>query len=354
MGLPSINIVFREQGITAVKRSEKGVVGLILKDAGISGDYRLTGIADIPTALGAENKAYIERCLVGYINPPREVLLYIMDGTNKTLTDALAYFATQMFDYLAAPPDCSAEDATTIATWIKSERAGHHNVKAVLPNTEADCEGIVNFTGAELKAGNKTFTAAEYCSRIAGIIAGTPMTISCTYAPLLELSDIKRLTKAEADTAIDSGKLILVHDGEKAKIGRGVNSFVTTTAGKSDAFKKIKLIEAMDMIETDIRATAQDNYIGKFANSYDNKCLLIMAIKGYLEQLELIGILERGTSAVEIDLAAQEGYLKAKGIDTSKMSGQEIKEAGTGSSVFLRAKVRILDAIEDVDLKIRI
>ena len=168
------------------------------------------------------------------------------------------------------------------------------------------------------------------------------------------MSDIGRLTREEMDDAIDDGELILVHDGAKVKLGRGVNSLTTTTQEKGEAFRKIKIVETVDMIKNDIRLTAQDNYIGKYANSYDNKCLLIMAIKGYLEELERSGILERGTSVVEIDLEAQEGYLKSSGADTGSMTEQEIKEANTGSRVFLRASIRILDAIEDIDLDITI
>ena len=108
------------------------------------------------------------------------------------------------------------------------------------------------------------------------------------------------------------------------------------------------------MINQDIRTTAEDSYIGKYANSYDNKCLLITAIKGYFEQLENDGILAKGKSTVSIDLQAQENYLKAKGIDTESMSEQNIKEANTGSKVFIAANISILDAIEDIDIQIAI
>ena len=57
---------------------------------------------------------------------------------------------------------------------------------------------------------------------------------------------------------------------------------------------------------------------------------------------------------MELDLAAQENYLKSKGIDTSGMSEQQIKEANTDAKVFLRAQVSILDAIEDIVLPITI
>ena len=354
MGLPSIDITFKTLGMTAIQRSQKGIVAVILEDAAGAGAHIMTNVTDIPSALGAENRAYLERAFTGYVNPPRKVIAYVVDGTEKTLDDALAYFATQQFDYLVGAPDTESADAQKIASWVKSERANKHTVKAVLPGTAADSEAVVNFTTGGIRLGEASVTTAAFFSRIAGLIAGTPMTISCTYAPLAEVSDVTRLTKEQLDTAIDSGEFVLFHDGEKVKVGRGVNSLKTTSQEKGEAFKKIKIVEAMDMIQNDIRMTAEDGYIGKYANSYDNKCLLIMAVKGYLEELERSGILETGTSVVELDLAAQENYLKSKGIDTSDMSEQQIKEANTDAKVFLRARVSILDAIEDIVLPITI
>lgn len=87
------------------------------------------------------------------------------------------------------------------------------------------------------------------------------MTIACTYAPLSELSDCTRLT--DIDTPVDKGEFIIFYDGEKVKVVRGVNSFVTTIDGKGDSFKKIKIVEAMDMINDDItkrhRIVIQEN-----------------------------------------------------------------------------------------------
>ena len=60
-------------------------------------------------------------------------------------------------------------------------------IKAVLPDCTADTEGVINFVNKTIRTKSKTYTTAQYCSRIAGIIAGTPMTISCTYAPLPEV-----------------------------------------------------------------------------------------------------------------------------------------------------------------------
>ena len=298
MGLPDITIEFKTTGITAIKRSQKGIVALILRDEKVTGSHKITNVTEIPEGLAAENAEYIKRAFLGYQTPPKQVLIYCVKA-ETALTEALTHFATQKFDYICLPPDGTEEEATELKTWVTSQRLNNHAIyKAVLPNLAGDHEAIINFASSGMTDGKKTYTAAQYCSRIAGMIAGTPMKISCTYAPLTELTDVDRLTKEDGDEAVDGGKLILIHDGEKVKLGRGVNSFVTTTDGKGEPFKKIKIVEAIDMIGQDIRKTAEDSYIGKYANSYDNKCLLIAAIKGYLEQLELDGIVEKGTSFV--------------------------------------------------------
>lgn len=356
MGLPSINIAFSTAASSAIQRSQKGVVGIIVKDTSGGGAYSLTKKSDIPAALSAANQAYVASAFLGYVSPPRKVLLYVLPASAEDLSEALVYFKTVAaeIDYLVGPPETADVEAVEIADWVAEMRADGYTPKAVLPNMAANSEAIINFTASGIKVGAVTYTAAQYCARIAGLIAGTPMTISCTYAPLPEVSDVARKTKQELDAAIDNGEFVLFHDGAKVKVGRGVNSLITVPAGKSDAFKKIKIVEALDMIQRDIRTTAEDSYIGKYANSYDNKCLLITAIKAYLTGLEAAGILAEGTSDVQIDLEAQENYLISQGIDTSAMTEQEIKTAATGDKVFLRATISVLDAIEDISLTITI
>lgn len=356
MGLPNINIEFKTTAGSAVTRQARGVVGLIVKDAATDaqGEHVLTDELGIPSTLGADNKAYISRAFLGYVNRPSKVIVYVLETDAANLNDALAYFATQQIDYMAGPPDCTAEEATAIASWVAARREEDMVPKAVLPNKAADSEAIINFTTAGILADGKEYTAAQYCSRIAGLLAGTPLTIASTYAPLSEVTDITRLTKEEMDTAIDAGQFILYHDGTKVKVGRGVNSLVTTNQDKGEAFKKIKIVEAVDTMRRDIMVTAQDNYIGKYANSYDNKCLLISAIQGYFTELENQGVLQQGSSTVGIDLEQQRIYLSSRGIDVSKMTDQQIKEADTGDQVYLAATVKILDAIEDIHLIVKI
>lgn len=385
MGAPSIDISFIEKGISAIKRGERGIVMLWVKDtlpAPAINPATVVTESDIPAGLSDTTVEQVKLAMIGYTNAPKKVLVYCMGiaedaetaavdtGYKKAMTAA----ETIRFDYLTIPTVETDGKGQDIASWVKTMRgAKKKKIKAVLPNVAADNEGIINFTTEKSiktetvtgKGGAKTtvdmiYTAEQYCARIAGLIAGTPMTIACTYAPLPELSDCTRLT--DNDTPIDKGEFIIFYDGEKVKVVRGVNSFVTTIDGKGDSFKKIKIVEAMDMINDDIVKTAQDSYLGKYANTYSNKCLLITAISSYFAQLKRDDIVS--SYSVGLDAEAIRIYLKGRGLqatlddgtikDVDECSDEEIITADTGASVFLTGNVKILDAIEDIKMPIYI
>ena len=354
--MPTLTVAFKQRANTAKSRSQKGTVALLIRDAAANGKsqtYILTAPGQIPSALGAANQASIRRAFLGGVNPPRKVLLYVMGAEAEIEEDcaALTWLSTQKFDYLAGPDDLSPTEAGVIKTWLEKQRGDSHAVyKAVLPNLAADSEGVVNFSAGGILAGGSEYEAAAYCGRMAGLIAGTPMNQSITYAALPEVEDIDRMTTAEMDAAVGAGKLILYHDGEKVKCGRGVNS-LTTVTGRSDVWKKIKIVELLDMLQQDIRLTIQDNYIGKLSNSYDNKLQLVTAISVYLQALAKDGLIEQDF-ACGIDVDAQDAWLQEQGVSTVEMSEQEIKEANTGTHVFLTVSVTPIDAMEDISVNI--
>lgn len=363
MGAPNITIAFYEQAIASIQRGDKGTLAMILVDTSATklAVSTVIDVTDIPETLSDANKAQLKNALIGYQNAPKKIIVVVIK-TAENYTDALDELEKYDFDYLVAPTCETDEKAADIATWIKSQRDNNHKIyKAVLPNQTADSTGVVNVTGGYTDATGTELTAEQACARIAGIIAGTPMVMSCTYAPIPEAQGCPAKTQADIDSAVDKGELVLMWDGEKVKIVRGVNSFTTTSQDKGDSFKKIKLVETMDLIQHDIRKTAQDSYIGKYANSYDNKNLLTTAINGYFDTLVRDGILASGSC--EIDVDAQRTYLKAKGgkfvIDGETISVEDatelqIKQANTGAQVFLKCTISMLDALEDIKIDIYI
>lgn len=390
LGMPSVNIAFTEAGIEAIERSQRGIVALILEEPAATitellagykdGDEDVPAIKnpftvytsdDIPEKLTDDNKDYIKKTLLGYQTTPYRVKVYLQPTVTKAEGDAtdpndsadkfaktLDTLATDRWDYLAIPT-ITDKQTESVGTWLKTNRENKFKrSKVVLPNYSGDYEGIINFTNTFIKTAAKEYTTAQYTPRIAGLIAGTPMTISATYAPLSEVIDCDKHPIDENDEKVNKGEFFIWFDGEKYKMSRAMNSLVTTTQGKLEAYQTIKSVDVMDMIYDDIKRTAQDSYIGKYTNDYDNKKLLISAIYGYFRELENARILQKGYSVVDIDTEAVKTYQLKHGLYTkdelAKMSDDEIKQLDTKKQVYLNAKIRILDAMEDIHLDVAI
>ena len=270
-------------------------------------------------------------------------------------TKILRVIETVEFVYLAIP-QIQPENVPDIANWIKSMRTTKDiMVNAVLPNINADCEGVINFTNSIIRTKTKSYTAAQYCARVAGLLAGTPMTISATYAPLNELVEVERNTKEEMDARVSNGEFFFFSDGQKIKVARAVNSFVTTYQGRGDDFKFIKIMNLLDMIHNDIKWTGHDSYIGKYANNASNRALLITAINGYFKTLETEGLLERNQNRSYIDYEAVKNWRESNGLNTrdelEAMSEKELEVLNLHENVFIAADLSPLNAIENITVK---
>ena len=374
--MPNVFVSFTEKGITAIERSKRGVIAMIFLVNNPSDDVAtIYTVDDIPEDWSDYKKEQVKLALKGYQTTPRKIMVYecqaeqeittpVLDKegreTSETKTEiieadfnnVLQKLEVTYFNWLVIP-GIDEKYTDEIATWIKGMRTTKDTeVCAVLPNCAADNEGIVNFTNTTIKTKDKEYSTADYCARIAGIIAGTPATISCTYAPLPEVVEVEQYTKEQMDAKVGNGEFFLFNDGEKIKVARGVTSFVSTIQGKGEDFKKIKLIELMDMIHYDIKKTAHDSYIGKYANSYDNRCLLITAINGYLHTLETEGLLEKGRNNCYVDIEAVKNWRESNGLNTrdelESMKEIQIKELNLHDNVFLACDLSMFDAIENI------
>lgn len=370
MGLPSINITFKELANSIIMRAVQGVVALAWVDGTASADavYEIYDTSEIPEAFSTEQADACKLALSGTADgKPIKLLIFVF----KTAISS-AVLENYKWNVLVCPFD-EASGHNTASTIVKDLRTNKKikRLAVVLePTTAPDSEGVVNLyiDGSRGAVSSTTIasnitekayggTAGDdmdiYVSRLAGIIAGLPLTISPTYQVLDDITEIApKLTKSQADTQIDAGKLVLYYDGEKTKIGRGVTSLTTTTS-IPESYKKIKIVKVADTIYTDIKKTIEDNYIGRVSNSYANKLNLVASIQGYFDTLALQGILNPA-SEVAIDIVATRTYLQSKGIDVSAMTEADLRQADTDDKVFLSARLSIIDAMEDVTLEINI
>jgi len=364
-GLPQVLIDFKTKGVTAIKRSARGVVALILKceTTDVSNKYKIADVSEIPDKVFDEATTdLIKKCLDG---TPLRILVYTLPKANvqsakNTQATLLKQLKHVRYNYIAAPTGTTQEQQD-LASYIKSERnIARKTVKAVVANVAADHDGVINFCTEEIKVPNgkdaqgrttyKTYTPIEYTARIAGILAGLSLDRSATYFKLTEVESVK--VYEDLTDRIDKGELHLFdeEDGEGVKIARACNSLQTFTTDKGQEFRKIKIIEGVDMVTDDIRDTFKKYYIGKYINDYDHKMLFVSAIMVYFGQLAGNVLDNRAGNKVDIDEQFQKDYAIIKGEDISKMTAMQIREYNTGSEIGLSGKVKFVDAMEDLKI----
>ncbi|MGK5511787.1 phage tail sheath C-terminal domain-containing protein [Brevibacillus formosus] len=352
MGLPKIDIQFRTLAASAVQRSQRGIVALVLKDDTGTFDTRVyKGIEEI------DEKEWSKQCLdyikLAFKGTPSQIIVERVSTDSQIplanpYSQALVRLKDKYWNWLSIP-QLKDTEASDIATFIASQRMNQKKTfKAVLPNTAADNEGIVNFTTDGIEANGMIYSTAEWCARLAGVFAGLPFTRSATYFVFPEVQAIHKSSE-NPNADIEAGKLILINDGKKVKIGRAVNSFVSFTPTKSQSFNKIAVVEVLDQIRDDIRAVFEDHYVGKVKNSYINKLLFSTAINAYLETLEKDDALDpEAVNKVGIDIEQTRLYLKSIGQEVDDLPPEEIKRMNTDSHVFIGGSVKPLDAMEDL------
>lgn len=352
MGLPKININFFGEMKKKDKRNPAGVVALILKDDTQTEDTVEYKQGEKVEGWTPENKRYIEDALLGGV---RKVIVEREKTTASDYAESLNRLKNSRFNYLAIPGIELAE-TTAIVDWIKVKRKDDNkSFKAVLPNTAADHESIINFTADEIGVGEETYPTTEYTARIAGALAGLDFNRSATYLVLPEIDSVKEID--DPDTAVDNGELILINDGKKIKIGRGVNSLKTIVPEdkKNDEFKSIRVVEIMDMIHDEIYDNFNDHYIGKVPNIYDNQVLFLADVNKGFKELEDLELLDgKSENSAEIDVDAQREAWEFFGTDTSDWDDQRVKETSFKRTVFLSGKIKVVDTIEDLEFNIKI
>jgi len=341
VGLPEIFISFETAAASAIQRSSRGVVVLVLADTTAGGQAvaAYEALSEVPqNQFTAENYRAIA---LAFQSGPKKVIIVRNSG------DAEAQLEKLTWDWVAAP----GMDSAALVAWVKAQRAAGKSVKAVVANADApDCEGIVNLNVSGLVLEDGPIEAAVYTARIAGLLAALPLTRSATYAALPEV--VSAGGYEDPDGAVEAGQLSIVSGSNGYRLGRAVNSLTTLTAEKGAAFQKIKILEGIDLIRADIARAFESGYVVKVPNDYDSKLLLVTAINGYLSGLMGDVLDKTGENRCFVSLKGQKAWFQSQGVDTSEMSDGAILRANTGSQVFLEATLTFCDAMEDLYLVI--
>jgi len=334
---PGLYINYVEAAAAQIRGGARGTVAIPLLTYGANATektfYTVETEKQAVDLFGAANVRSILLALQG---GAKEVLVYTMPD-EPAVADYTAMrdaYDARQFNVFVFDGEYSTVQQAATKTWVAANRtAGKHFIVVIGGDATTDAnptqgdarstlnsdDYIVNLINGVV-IGSDTLTSSEYAPWVAGLVAGTAINRSTTYTVALVDDVTKRLTKLQVDAALLAGSLVLVHDGEKVKIKQGL---VTSK-------KKIRTIRARQAISTDISRTAEDNYIGKLDNNDDGRVALIVAIKAYLERLELNGVL----SAPLV------------GLDPQRPSGED--------SVFLLISYVPVDSIERIFITVNI
>ncbi len=352
LGLPGFSLIFSGKAVSAIERSARGIVACVLKDDHEAGRkiniYKRVDEVDFEN-WDEKNYDYLKLVFAG---TPSCVIALRQSRTEEGYNESLKRLKGMKWNYICIP-ELEKADMAVLSAWIKQCRNEERKTfKAVMAHCAGDHEGIINLTTENITSTltGKKHTAAEYCARIAGVLAGLSLARSSTYFILDDISEAE--VPDDPDERVNDGELVIVFDGKRYKIGRGINSLVSFTSEKPKDVRFIKIVEGMDLYMDDIRETFEDSYVGKVINDYDGKQMFVSGIGAYHKGL-LGDVLDRTyDNTVSVDVEAQRAYLESMGTDTSDMDDIKVAMANTGTKVFLTSNIKFVNAMEDMTMRV--
>ncbi|WPS88841.1 phage tail sheath subtilisin-like domain-containing protein [Brevibacillus halotolerans] len=296
---PGLYLMYVEAAASQIRGGARGIVAIPLIKYGAKATektfYTIETEKQAVDLFGVTNIQSIRFVLQG---GARQVLVYTMpkEQTAEAFIEMRDSFDTRAFNVFAYDGAVDSAEIDATVAWVKRNRTeGKHFVYVTGGTAADDADPKVGNTRSKKLAdgyvanlivggvvNGKEYPSCEYATYIAGLIAGTPINKSITYARL-PLDDVnKRLTNAQINEALEAGSLVLVHNGD----------YVIVEKGQLTSGAKIRKIRGRQAISTDIVKTAASEYIGKLDNNRDGQAALIAAIKAYLERLGKANVLE--------------------------------------------------------------
>lgn len=351
MGLPVISVEFKKLAATALIRSVRGILAVVIQDAtsGVSWTSKAyTSLADVDSKeFSSANYTILSRAFAA---APYQVIV-VRVGSDGTMETAQAILDKLTYNWVCAVP---ANFQSGLVTYVKGINTPRRirKVKALVYNQQsADDMHIVSVANATvtIKDASETTTMTDYLPRLAGLLAACPMDQSVTYADLDDLDAVAEVSNL--DTAIDGGSLCLFRDDNVIRIARGVNTLQTVEGDITEDMKKITVVEGMDLIQEDIIRTFEIYYLGKKKNTADNQALFIADILTYLNTLAEETVISKDDPiTAEVDVAAMRKAWEGAGVSTADLTDAQVKKKPFRSQVFVAAQAHVLDAMEDMKL----
>jgi hypothetical protein len=219
----------------------------------------LTGGTD-PTVATADYAAFLTAI------EPYQFDIIAYDGSESTVIAAFTQFVNRMNESVGLK--CQAVMS------LGDNVSGNNKYVIDVKN------GVTLSDGTELSA-----TQAVWW--VAGSEAGARYNQSLTYAQYPgAVSANPKLTDAQAEAAINAGKLCFVDTFGIVKVCTDINSKTTVTPKEGAEFKKNRVMRVINQFCNDLYEEFSANYIGKVDNNDTGRSLLRGWIVGYLNGMQ--------------------------------------------------------------------
>lgn len=358
VGLPNIDIVFKQKAVTAVLRSERGILAILVADEKqTEGVKRFTykrGADVSDKDYSAENYTAIKRAFDVAVNKVH-VFRY---ASTVELKDVFKEVEKVRINYICTNVKANQQELANYARQYNNDNQGHKIVCVVANIETADSKYIINLkgTGGTLKD-DKAVTAEDYVIRIASTLCNLPMNRSLTY---YVFSDLKTWDDSYIDSEnpigawITKGYLTLINDDDEVKCGRAVNSLVTFTSTDTEDMSHIIIVESMNLILEDIYTTFKDYYVGKYKNTLSNQRLFISSVNSYFRTLQGEEILDDAyDNHAGIDIETQRNAWTGIGkTEAEDWTDLKVQQMSFRTNVYLAGDVKITNCMEDLHFEI--
>lgn len=358
VGLPNIDIVFKQKAVTAVLRSERGILAILVADEKqTEGVKRFTykrGADVSDKEYSAENYTAIKRAFDVAVNKVH-VFRY---ASTVELKDVFKEVEKVRINYICTNVKANQQELANYARQYNNDNQGHKIVCVVANVETADSKYIINLkgTGGTLKD-DKAVTAEDYVIRIASTLCNLPMNRSLTY---YVFSDLKTWDDSYIDSEnpigawITKGYLTLINDDDEVKCGRAVNSLVTFTSTDTEDMSHIIIVESMNLILEDIYTTFKDYYVGKYKNTLSNQRLFISSVNSYFRTLQGEEILDDAyDNHAGIDIETQRNAWTGIGkTEAEDWTDLKVQQMSFRTNVYLAGDVKITNCMEDLHFEI--
>lgn len=354
LDLPDISVIFTQKAVTAVQRSERGVLCVIVKDTqqetGIK-KFVYKRLADITkTDYTTANYDALKRAFDVAVNK-----VYVLRCSEASeLSDIVKELDKVKFNYVCTNVKALQQELANQVVQYNKDNAGHKCVCVASELTTADSKYVINLkgSGGTLKDGTSV-KAEDYLIRIASTLCNLPMNRSLTYYVFEDLAswdDAYLTTETPIGKWISDGWLTLINDDDEVKCGRAINSLHTFTSTDTEDMSYIIIVEAMNLIIKDIYTTFKDYYVGKYKNTLSNQRLFITSVNAYFRQLMREEVLDDAyDNHSYVDIESQRlAWLGIGKTEAEDWDDNKVQQMTFRTHVFLAGDAKISNAMEDL------